>query len=505
MDDMQEKINQLKSLLNEISDLNHVIALLGWDQETYMPEEGVEERGQQIMTLTRIAHLKSVSEVLGGLIDELLPYAGSLDPDSDEACLIRKAQRNVLKQQKVPTEWVSEFARVTAVAQSVWEKARADSNFGLFKPYLEQIVAMRREYASFFAPYDHIYDPLLDDYEPGMKTAEVLAVFNTIKLRLTSLMQKIAAQPQVDDAFLHQPWDEQAQWDFGVEVLNQIGLDWNRARQDKSAHPFTSTFGMDDVRITTRFLEDYLPSSLFSSVHESGHALYELGFSRSLSRTILADGASMAVHESQSRLWENLVARSLPFWTYFYPRLQKAFPTQLDGVKVEPFYRAINRVQPSLIRVESDEVSYNLHIMLRLELEIGMLEGSISVADLPEAWNERMRTYLGLTPPDDASGVLQDIHWAFGGIGYFPTYALGNVISAQFWQKINSDIPDLEKRIKAGQFDTLLSWLRSRVHCHGAKFEPQVLLEKVTGSRLDPEPYLNYLETKYQQIYRIGL
>ncbi|MCE1255057.1 MAG: carboxypeptidase M32 [Anaerolineae bacterium] len=500
---MKKKLEQLKSLLHEITDLNHIIAILGWDQQTYMPEKGAAERGSQIETVTRIAHLKYTSDELADLVEELMNQVNNMDPDSDEACLIRKTHHNLVKQKKVSTEWVSEFARVTTVAQSVWEKARANSNFKMYQPHLEKIVSMRRDYAEFFAPYEHIYDPMLDDYEPGMKTTETMAIFNVLRPRLIQLIQEIGNHTQVDDSFLHQNYDEPRQWDFGVDVLNHMGFDWKRGRQDRTAHPFTNTFAMDDVRITTRFMPDYFPSALFSSVHEGGHALYELGFARNLARTPLADGASMAVHESQSRLWENLVARSLPFWKFFYPRLQRVFPAQLSGVDVKSFYQGINRVQPSLIRVESDEATYSLHIMLRLELEIAMLKGEIAVKDIPEAWNERMQTYLGITPPDDALGVLQDIHWAFGGIGYFPTYALGNVISGQIWQKINSDIPDLDQQMEKGKFSGLLTWLRENIHRYGAKYEPQDLVYRVTGSKITPEPYLNYLEKKYGQIYSL--
>ena len=498
---INKKLEQLKGLLNEISDINHVIAVLGCDQQTYLPEAGAMERGCQIETLTRIAHLKSTSDELAGLVEDLLPQVGGMDRNSDEACLILKAHRNLVKQKKVSTAWVSEFARVTTVAQSVWEKARATSDFKLYQPHLEKIVAMRREYAEFFAPYDHIYDPQLDDYEPGMKTTDVLSIFDVLRPRLVNLIQEITHQPQVDDTFMHQSFDEQSQWDFGVDVLNHMGFSWKRGRQDRTAHPFTTTFALDDVRITTRFMQNYLPSALFSSVHEGGHALYELGFSRKLGRTPLADGASMAVHESQSRMWENLVARSLPFWKFFYPRLQHIYPAQLANVNLMAFYRGLNRVEPSFIRVESDEATYSLHIMLRLELEIAMLKGDVAVKDIPDAWNERMQSYLGLTPPDDAHGVLQDIHWAFGGIGYFPTYALGNVISAQLWQKINADIPNLDEQMEKGKYSALLNWLRENIHRHGAKYEPQDLVERITGSKVTPEPYLKYLESKYRQVY----
>ena len=498
---MQNELEALKEILQEIYALNGVVALLGWDQQTYMPEQGAEDRGLQIEAISRMIHQKSTSDKLAKLLADLQPYTAQLDPTSDDACLIRKATRQMEKQKKVPVKWVAEFARITTLAQSAWEKAREGSDFSAFQPFLEQIVEKRREYASFFAPYDHIYDPQLDDFEEGMKTADVMDVFNGLRSKQVELVQRISQCRQVEDGFLHQTFDEQNQWDFGVEVMSAIGFDWKRGRQDRTAHPFTNTIGFDDVRITTRFLTNYMPSSFFSSVHEMGHALYEMGFKRSLGRTLLATGASMAVHESQSRLWENLVGRSLSFWTHFYPRLQSYYPSQLKNVSMKQFYQGINQVKPSLIRVEADEATYNLHIMLRLELEIQMLEGKVRVCDIPEAWNASMKAYLGLTPPDDARGVLQDVHWAFGGIGYFPTYTLGNVISAQIWETVHRDLPDLDGQIEQGKFDSLLAWLRENIHQHGAKYEPQDLVQRVTGSKINPQPYLNYLENKFKQIY----
>jgi carboxypeptidase Taq len=305
----------------------------------------------------------------------------------------------------------------------------------------------------------------------------------------------------VDDSFLHQPFDEQKQWDFGVEVITKFGYDWHRGRQDRTVHPFTTNFGINDVRITTRFIPDYFSSAFFSTTHETGHALYEQGVDQALARTPMAGGASMALHESQSRLWENLVGRSCDFWEGFYPRLQEYFPAQLGNVSLDAFYKGINRVQPSLIRIESDEATYNLHIMLRLELEIALVEGSLEVKDLPEAWNTRMQEYLGLTPPDDAHGVMQDVHWSSGLMGYFSTYALGNLVSAQLWERINADIPDVTGQIRRGEFSSLLGWLREKIHRHGAKYEPQELVQRITGSRIDPAPYLRYLQSKYGEIY----
>jgi carboxypeptidase Taq len=362
---------------------------------------------------------------------------------------------------------------------------------------------MRREYASFFKPYDHVYDPLLDEFEPGMKTADVQEIFTWLRPRQTALIQAIAGRPQVEDSFLHQPFDEKAQWDFGVEVITRFGYDWERGRQDKAAHPFTQSMGSGDVRITTRFLPEYLPSALFSTTHESGHALYELGIDPKLDRTPLGTGASLAIHESQSRMYENLISRSHEFWECFYPRLREYFPTQLGNVPLDKFYAGINKVAPSLIRVEADEATYNLHIMLRLELEIALIEGQLEVADLPQAWNDRIQDYLGVTPPNDAQGVLQDVHWSSGYLGYFSTYALGNLIAVQLWDLVNRDIPDLSEQIRQGEFAALTGWMREKVHQHGAKFEPQELVQRITGSKIDPAPYLRYLTDKYGKIYGI--
>ena len=498
---MEEKLQRLKTLLGEMDDLARASAVLGWDQQTYMPPGGGEDRGNQLATLARIEHEMATSDEMARLLADLEPYAAGLDPEADDACLVRVTKHGFEKSAKVPGRWVSDFAQLTTLAQEAWVKARQSNDFASFQPFLERVVELRREYASFFAPYEHVYDPLLDDFERGMKTAEVKAIFDELRPEQVALVKAIAAKPQVDSSFLQLKYDEQAQWDFGVEVITRFGYDWERGRQDKSAHPFTTSFGSGDVRITTRVQPDYIGTALFGTMHECGHALYELGFAPSLRRTPLANGASMAVHESQSRMWENLVGRSLPFWKYFYSRLQSVFPTQLGNVSLETFYKGINRVQPSLIRVEADEATYNLHIMLRLELEMALIEGSLQVKDLPEAWNARMQEFLGLTPPDNARGVLQDVHWSAGFFGYFPTYALGNLVSAQLWERIQRDLPDLQGEIEQGKFDSLLDWLRVHIHNVGAKFEPQDLVQKVTGSKIAAPAYLRYLKGKYSQIY----
>lgn len=497
----EQQLQQLKTLLAEIADLNYASALLGWDQQTYMPPAGAENRGHQLATLQQIAHTKFVSDEIGKLLDDLQPYASQLDPASFEACLVRVTRRNYEKEIKVPVEWVAEFAMVTTNAHEAWAKARRENNFPHFQPHLERVLDLAHRYAGFFAPYDHVYDPLLDIFEPGMKTTDVKAIFDLLRPQQVELIRKIASHPQVEDSFMHLTYDEQKQWDLGVEIITKMGFDWNRSRQDKTLHPFTTGFGHGDVRITTRVYPDYLASALFGTLHEAGHAMYELGSDASLDRTPLLGGASSGIHESQSRMWENLVGRSYPFWQHFYPRLQEVFPTQLANIPLATFYKGINKVQPSYIRVEADEATYNLHIMLRMELEIALMENSLAVRDLPEAWNTRFQEYLGITPPDDAKGVLQDVHWSGGMIGYFPSYALGNLIGAQLWERINADIPDLPEQIRRGEFAAWLSWLREKVHRHGAKFEPQKLIQQVTGSKIDPAPYVRYLDQKYTEIY----
>ncbi len=498
---MEEKLNKFKELTAEIFDIYMAAQVLEWDQQVNMPPGGAEQRGNQIATLQRMLHTKTISPEFSKLMEEIEAYAGELDPDSDDVRLIKETRRFYDQRAKVPPEFTAEFYKTISMAYAAWEKAREESDFKMFQPHLEKVVELRRQYAEYFAPYEHVYDPLLDYFEPGMKTAEVQAIFAEIRPQQVDLLQAIAEQPQLDDSFLHLAYDEQKQWDFGVEVITNYGFDWERGRQDKSAHPFTTGFGVNDVRITTRVDRSYLPTALFGTLHECGHALYGMGINPAYERTPLADGASLAVHESQSRTYENLVGRSMPFWEYFYPRLKEFFPAQLGNVDLGTFYKGINKVEPSLIRVEADEATYNLHIMLRLEIEIALMEGTLAVKDLPEAWNERMQEYLGITPPDDKQGVLQDVHWSSGYIGYFSTYALGNLVSAQLWEKLIGDIPDLTDQFRRGEFGALTEWMRTKIHIHGKKFEPHELVQKVTGSKIDPAPYMKYLRTKYGEIY----
>ncbi|HSO13962.1 MAG TPA: carboxypeptidase M32 [Anaerolineales bacterium] len=498
---MSEKLEKLKVLLGEVSDIGHAAAVLGWDQQVNMPPGGAEARGQQLATLSKIAQEKFVSDEVGRLIEDLKADFADADPASDEAAMVRVAARNYDKAKRVPPEFVAEQAVVTSKAFEAWVEAKGKSEFSIFQPHLEKVVDLVRKYISFFPPADHPYDTLLDDYEPGMKTADVKEIFNVLRPKQVELIKAITSAKQVKDDFLHRKYNEKKMMDFGVDVITKYGYDWSGGRQDKAPHPFQTTFGPGDVRITTRFEADNPTATLFSTLHESGHAMYEQGVNPAYARTPLMGGTSLAVHESQSRMWENLVGRSLPFWEHFFPALKKVFPSQLDGVGVKAFYKAINKVEPSLIRVNADEATYNLHIMLRLELEIAMVEGRVAIKDLPEIWNTKMQEYLGITPPNDAKGVLQDIHWSYGSIGYFSTYALGNLVSAQLWERINMDIRNLDDQIRKGNFSELLGWLRKNIHQHGQKYEPQVLVEKVAGSKITPEPYVRYLTKKYSEIY----
>jgi carboxypeptidase Taq len=496
---MSEKLEQLKERLGEVEDLSRAASVLGWDQQVNMPPGGSEARGQQLATLSKIAQEKFIADEVGQLIEELKQELNGAD--TDETALLRVAARNYEKAIRVPPSFIAEQAIVTSKAFEAWRAARSKSDFSIFQPHLEKVVELVHQYISFFPPGDHPYDTLLDDYEPGMKTSDVKAIFDRVRPKQVKLIKAIAASKQVKSDFLFKKYNEKKLNDFGVKVITRFGYDWTRGRQDKAPHPFETNFSVNDVRITTRYEEDNPLAMLFSIMHEAGHALYEQGVNPVYERTPLAAGTSLAIHESQSRMWENLVGRSLPFWEYFYPSFKKAFGSQLEGVSLKSFYKAINKVEPSLIRVNADEATYNLHIMLRLELEIGMVEGTIAVKDLPEIWNTKMQEYLGITPPNDAQGVLQDIHWSGGMIGYFSTYALGNLVSAQLWEKIKKDIRNIEDQIRKGDFSELLAWLRKNIHQHGQKYQPQTLVEMVTGSKISPEPYVRYLTKKYSEIY----
>jgi carboxypeptidase Taq len=495
------KMQQLVDLAAELEDLGHIEAVLGWDQQVNMPRGGAQERGLQSAILGQIMHEKFTSDEVGQLIADLEKEVGDLKAETDEARMVKVAKRQYDKQTKVPLPMLMEFIQTTTMAHEAWLDAKTQSDFSIFEPHLEKIVDLRKQYAGLFKPYDHIYDPLLDDYEPGMKTADVKEIFDKLRPQQVEIIRIISEKEPPDNNFIKQYYKEEYQEIIGRYVITRFGYDWNRGRLDLAPHPFTTEFGQGDVRITTRYLKDDAGSALFSTMHEAGHAMYGQGVPDKYRRHPLSGAASLAIHESQSRLWENLVGRSKEFWSFFYPSLQMLFPEYLGNVSREDFYRGINKVEPSLIRVEADEATYNLHIMLRLEIEMGLMEGTFEVKDLPEIWNSRMEDYLGITPPDDSQGVLQDVHWSGGMIGYFPTYALGNLASVQLWDKMLEENPNVPDEIAQGKFDTILGWMREKVHQYGSKFEPQEIMLKATGSKITPEPYIQYLKTKYGEIY----
>ncbi len=504
----KSKFKQLKTKLAEIHDINKAAGVLGWDQRTMMPSAGAAMRAEQLATLGRIAHEKFTASAMGKLLDSLRPYEESLPHDSDEASLIRVSRRDYEKSVKVPGELRAEMTRVGSMATEAWIEARKKSDFSAFLPHLQKVIDLKYQYVDCFAKdnqgqVDHVYDVLLDDYEPGMKTAEVRAVFENLKKDLVPLIAKIAASPSaVDDTCLHGKFGLESQKAFSLAVIERFGFNPDSWRLDPTVHPFATNSATTDIRLTTRYYEDFISPALFGSMHECGHGLYENGVSPTLERTPLCRGASLGLHESQSRMWENLVGRSRPFWRFFYPKLQAAFPDAFGSLGEDVFYRAINKVQPSLIRVEADEATYNLHIILRFELEQEIMERRLALKDLPEAWNARMKAYLGIDVPDDTHGVLQDIHWSGGAMGYFSTYSLGNIISCQIWERVLQDIPDLYAQFERGEFMALREWLREKLHKYGRKFMPAETLNRVVGApKIEVGPYVRYLQGKFGEIY----
>jgi carboxypeptidase Taq len=491
---VEQAFDDLKTRLSEIHDLRRAQELLFWDQTVMMPPRGGPVRSAQVTTLDRVAHERFIADEIGRLLEQLRGVEESQDYDSDEASLIRVTRRDYEKARRVPPELAAEMTHAAAEAHDVWAKAREESNFELFLPHLERAVELKRRYIECFAPYEDPYDVLLDDYEPGMKTAEVRRVFEDLKRDLVPLIAELASGDE-DDGFMQGPFPLDAQDRFSRSIIERFGFTEEAFRLDLTVHPFAASSGTQDIRLTTRYREDDL-SSMFTAMHECGHGLYEHGVSPSLERTPLCHGVSSALHESQSRMWENIVGRSRPFWNYFYPQAQAAFPAVLGGVDQERFYRAINRVRPSYIRVDADEATYNLHIILRFELEQEIFDGTIDLKDLPRIWNERFEQYLGIPVPEDRLGVLQDVHWSGGGFGYFPTYSLGNIVSVQIWEKALEAIPDLPDQFERGEFGELHEWLRSQLYVLGRKFTPQETLERVVGGPIDAQPYLRYLRSK---------
>ena len=488
-------LERLKSALAQVADLKHAESILDWDSRVSMPHAGALARAHATATVTRLAHERFVSDEIGELLGELAPVEREGGPDSVEAALIRLTRREWERARRVPAELAGEITHAGNVAVAAWDEAKAASDFASFAPHLERMLELKQRYFACFPPTDTPYDVALDDYEEGMTTAHVIDVFDRLKPELIGLIERHRGEPSDDVAF-RGPFSVAGQNEAGRRILEAFGFDDREWRIDETPHPFAQKPGFGDIRLTTHTDERDL-TSLFSTMHEFGHGIYEYSVDPSFARTPLGGGTSSAIHESQSRTWENLVGRSGGFWRWFYPQLQSIFPERLGSVDEQAFVRSVNAIRPGLIRGDADEVTYGLHIILRFELELQLLAGTIGIRDLPEAWNAAMKDYLGLDVPDDAHGVLQDMHWSIGLIGYFPTYQLGNVISVQIWDRALEDLGDVEEQFARGDFAPLREWLREHVYRHGGMYPPRELLHRVTGSDIDPEPYLAYLRAKF--------
>jgi carboxypeptidase Taq len=469
-----------------------------------MPPGGAAARARQGALLSRLAHEKFTDPALGRLLDELQPYTDGLPQDSDDARLVRVACRDFEKAVKVPSEFVARWSAHGSASYDAWTKARPANDFAIMRPLLERTLDFSRQYAGFFAPYTHIADPLIDGPDEGMTTPKVLALFAELRAALVPIVRAIAAQPLIEDSCLRGSFPEAPQMAFGTAVIKRVGYDLERGRIDKTHHPFCTKFAAGDVRITTRVRADNIAEALFSTLHEAGHALYEQGVDVALEGTPLNSGTSAGVHESQSRLWENVVGRSRGFWEHFYPLLCDTFPDHFAGVSLETFYRAINKVERSLIRTDADEVTYNLHVMMRFDLELALLEGRLAVKDLPEAWRARFEADFGIAVPDDRDGCLQDVHWYAGAVGGgFQGYTIGNILGAQFYAAALSAHPEIPAQMAHGEFGSLHAWLREHLYRHGRKFTPDELVERATGGPMRIAPYIAYLRAKYGEIYRL--
>ena len=475
--------------------MNQAAAVLEWDQETYMPEGGADSRSSQVATLRSMAHEMLTDEATVRLLESARPES-VLEKD-----LVRVVKRDVDKALRVPSKLIAAMAEASGRSKGAWQKARATNDFSLFAPHLEHIIDLCIQHAEALGHEEQPYDALLDQYEEGATTRQVAHVFEEVRKELVPIVQAIGASRPLCEGPVHREYPLDNQWSFGLDMVKRMGYDLKHGRQDVSTHPFSTSFSISDVRITTRTELRFFNPAFFGTLHEAGHAMYEQGIDSSLEGLPLADGTSLGMHESQSRMWENLVGRSRSFWKFAYPLAQKSFPRALSDVSEDEFYKAINAVMPSTIRVEADEVTYNLHIMLRFELEQEMIAGRIPVSDLPQAWNDRMESWLGVRPESDSEGVLQDIHWSLGAIGYFPTYALGNLMSVQLFEAARNDLGDLDAQIGRGEFGPLLGWLRANVHQWGRRKTAEQILIDSTGSGLAAGPWVQYIRGKFGELY----
>lgn len=497
-------IAALQTHLKTVHDLNMAMNVLGWDRQVKMPRGGAEARASQMTTLSKLSHELFTGSETAHLLDAAESEAAALPYDSDEAAYVRVARADYAEATRLPVDYVMELQHTVGIAHEYWADARARSEFGHFLPILQKLVDLKRRECDLIGYPDHPYTALLNQYERGITTTQVAAIFAEHRADLVPLIAAIRANTDaIDDAPAHHHFPVEQQRAFTEHMTALVGYDYERGRQDVAVHPFCNHNSKNDVRITTRYSEDFFNPAFFGSLHEAGHAMYEQGVADALEGNILGGGTSLGVHESQSRMWENRVGRSRGFWQWAFPHAQAAFPGVLDGVDAEGMYRAVSKVQPSFIRVEADEATYNLHIMMRFDLECGLMNGEIAVADLPKRWNELFESYIGIVPPTDALGVLQDVHWSMGLFGYFATYALGNFLSAQYYRQAVMAQPAIPDEIGTGRFDTLLGWMRANIHVHGRKYTSDELTRRLTGESIQSRYYTEYLKEKYGDLYGI--
>jgi len=486
MSTSQTLYGQYRDLTQKAADLNNAAA------------SGFAFRGRQLATLATQAHEIVTSDAYGNLLQDL---AAKADLTEDEAHNVRLSFEDYDKNKKLPPEFVDELTNASSICLNAWMTARKENDFSRYAPELDKMIALKRQQADFYGYEEHPYNALMDDYEKGATVGMLDAVFNQVKDKFPSLLKQISSSQQVEDGFFNHFYPQQQQWNLSLLLLRSIGYNFECGRQDMSEHPFTTSFSPKDVRITTRVNENDLASLLWSSIHEGGHALYEQGLPEAQYGLPLGAATSLSIHESQSRLWENCIGRSLPMWKHFYPIYQKVFAEQLSGVTTEGFYKAMNKVQPSLVRTEADELTYHFHVLIRYEIEKLLIGNKLTTADLPAFWNQQYEQYLGITPPDDLQGVLQDVHWSHGSFGYFPTYSLGSFYAAQFYEQALKEISGLEAQLEVGDFKQLLAWLRTNIHQYGRRYRSEELCQKITGRGLDPDAFIRYAQQKYAGIY----
>lgn len=483
----------LKERMADVNALNAALAILDWDQQTYMPRGGAEARANHLESISKMRHEMFTADETQKALD------ASVAENEDDEALIRVLKRELELATKLPTELVARKTKLSAVAHEEWAQARRTNKFTDFAPTLEKMFDICREEAECLGYTDHIYDALTDQYEEGATAADWKAMFEAIKGPQVELVKAIQERGPVDDSVLYGDWDRAKQSEFTESIVKAIGFDFERGRQDTALHPFCTGWSVNDIRLTTRYLP-YVGSAIFGSLHEAGHGMYEQGSPQAWDLSALAGGVSLGLHESQSRTWENIVGRSKSFWSRYLPELQGHFPA-LAGLSLDQFYKMINKVKPSLIRVEADELTYNLHVLVRFEIECDVLTGALAVKDMPEAWNAKYEQYLGVRPSTDSEGCLQDVHWSMGSIGYFPTYSMGNILSYQIWNALSKDVTDPFDKIAEGDFEPILHWLQTNMYSKGKKYSPKELVMQMTGEEMNPKYYLEGLEAKYSDIY----